>query len=340
MKKWMLLLPIVMVLSSCGSKLPELHIYNWDDYIEKSILKEFEKEYNCRIIYDTFASNEDLLAKFQAGAKGYDVIFPSDYMVNTLASQDMLYPIQHDKIPNLKYLDEQFSNPPYDPGLMYSIPYTYGFSGIGYDTDAFDNELNSWKIFWDAAYNDRMILLDDMREVFGIAFKILGYSINDTDPKHLAEAAELLKEQKKYLRKYDSAMSKNLLLSGEVALIHHWSGDVYQLIEEDGRIAFSIPEEGSVLFTDCMAIPKTAQNLELAEKFIDFILRPEISARIINTIWYPMPNTKALELIDPEIRSDENIFPPAEVIKRSEFLQDLGEYTSVMEKVWTELKIN
>jgi spermidine/putrescine transport system substrate-binding protein len=340
MKKWMALLLLVFILSSCGSKLPELHIYNWDDYIEKSILKQFEKEYKCRIIYDTFASNEDLLAKFQAGAKGYDVIFPSDYMVNTMASEGMLSPLKHENIPNLKYISEQFKNPPYDEGLKYSIPYTYGFSGIGYNSTQTDGEIRSWQVFWNSDFKNQMILLDDMREVFGIAFKILGYSINDRNPEHLESAMALLRDQKQYLRKYDSAMSKNLLLSGEVAMIHHWSGDVYQLMEEDENIRFSIPEEGSVLFTDCMAIPKTAQNVELAEKFIDFILRPEISARIIETIWYPMPNDEAIKLIDAEIREDENIFPPAEVIKRSEFLQDLGEYTRTMERAWTELKIN
>lgn len=340
MKKCFTLLAVIALLTGCGkTNRPELHVYNWDDYIDESVLKDFEKEFDCRIIYDTYASNEDLLAKFQAGAKGYDIIFPSDYLVAIMAEEGMLYPIDHDKIPNLKYLDEQFTNPPFDPGLKYSVPYTYGFSGIGYDTDEIDGEVNSWDLFWDPRYAGRVLLLDDMREVFGIAFKKLGYSINDTVPAHLEEALIILKDQKKYLKKYESSMSKNLLLSGEVVAIHHWGGDVYQAIEEDSSIAFTIPDEGSILFTDCMAIPASAPNIPLAESFINYILRPEISGRIVNMIWYPMPNIAANAFVDEEILNDPSIYVAQSAIRKSEFLKDLGEYTKVMERAWSELKI-
>jgi len=339
-KLWAALLLTAVLLVSCGGeKQSTLHVYNWDDYINDEVLRAFEKEFNCRIVYDTYASNEDLIAKLQAGATGYDVIFPSDYAVSILNEEKRLLPIDKSKLPNLRHVDSQFMNPPFDPGLTYSVPYTYGFSGIGYDTDVID-EVSSWDVFWNPELSGRMLLLDDMREVFGMAFKKLGYSINDTDPDHLAEASALLKEQKQLLRKYESTMSTNLLLTGEVALIHHWGGDVYQIMEEDSTIAFAIPDEGSILFTDCMCIPVTAPNPGLAHDFINFILRPEVTASLVNTIWYPMPNDAALQFIEEEIKSDPNIYPATETLRQSEFIRDLGDYTPVMERAWTELKMH
>jgi len=339
-KRIVLLTLAALILISCGGKeQATLNVYNWSDYIDPAVVKEFEEKYQVKVIYDTFASNEELLAKLEGGAQGYDVIFPSDYMVEIMIEEDILAPLDHNLLPHMKGMDPKFTDPPFDPGSTYSVAFTYGTSGIGYNTAEVEEEIDSWGAFWNPAYAGRILLLDDMREVFGLAFKYLGYSVNDTDPAHLEEAKQLLIKQKEYLLKYESSMNKDLLLNREALLSHYWAGDMYQVVDEDSVFAFSIPKEGAVLFTDCMAIPKNAPHKEMAHKFIDYILTPEVAGRVINEIWYAMPIPAAMEYVDEEISSDENIFPPPEILERCEFLTDLGDYNAVMDRAWSELKL-
>ncbi len=340
LKKSLILSLLAMILMSCGSKEQAvLNVYNWSDYIDPAVLTEFENEFQVKLVYDTFASNEELLAKLQGGAAGYDVVVPSGYMVAIMIGENLLSPIDTSQIPNLKGLDPNFLNPPYDPKSQYSVPFAYGTSGLGYNYDEIGEELDSWGALWDPRFKGRILLLDDMREVFGLAYKYLGYSVNDTDPAHLEEAKQLLMDQKTNLLKYESAMNKDLLLTREALISHHWAGDIYQLIDEDSSFAFTIPKEGATLFTDCMTIPAAAPHKELAHKFINFILRPEITGRIVNKIWYAMPYPDALQYVDEEISSDPNIFPPDEILSRCEFIADLGDFTKDMDRAWTELKM-
>lgn len=330
---------VFLLIIGCSKKNENvLYVYNWSDYIDETVLTDFEKEYGIKIIYDTYSSNEELLAKLQAGSGGYDVIFPSDYMVTIMAQNSLLEELNIKSLTNLKNIDPLFLNPTYDPEQKYSIPYTSGLTGIAYRTDLVTDEIDSWKIFWNAKYKNKTMLLNDMREVYAMAFKILGYSVNDTDPIHLAEAQKLLIDQKKYLKKYESDMSKDFLLTKEASIIQQWVGDSYQIMEQDSNIAFIIPKEGSIKFTDNICIPKGAKHKENAEKFINYLLRPDIAARIINVISYSMPNLAALPMVNDEIKNDKNIYPDKELIKKYEFVLDLGEYTSTMEKAWTELK--
>ena len=329
----------IMLIIGCSRQEQVLNVYNWSDYIDPAVVQEFEEETGIKVVYDTFASNEELLAKLQGGARGYDVIFPSDYMVEIMIEEDLLSEIDHTALPHFKGVDPQFLNPPYDPGCRYSVPFTYGTSGIGYNLAEVGYEITSWEALWDPRFKNRVILLDDMREVFGLAFKYLGYSVNDTVPAHLEEAKDLLMAQKEVLLKYESSMNKDLLLNREALLAHYWAGDMYQVIDEDEGFAFSIPQEGAVLFTDCMAIPASAPHKDLAHQFIDFILKPDVAGRIINEIWYAMPIPEALSFVETDIREDPNIFPPPGVLNRCEFLVDLGEYNRVMDRAWTELKM-
>jgi spermidine/putrescine transport system substrate-binding protein len=339
-KRFIILISIALVIFSCGGQeQATLNVYNWSDYIDPAVVKEFEEKYQVKVIYDTFASNEELLAKLEGGAEGYDVIFPSDYMVEIMIEEDILAPLDHSLLPHLQGMDPKFLDPPFDPGSKYSVAFTYGTSGIGYNTAEVEESIDSWGAFWNPKYAGRILLLDDMREVFGLAFKYLGYSVNDMNPAHLDEAKELLVKQKEYLLKYESSMNKDLLLNREALLSHYWAGDMYQVVDEDSVFAFSIPKEGAVLFTDCMSIPRNAPHKALAHKFIDHILTPEVAGRVINEIWYAMPIPAAMEYVDKEISSDENIFPPAEVLERCEFLTDLGDYNAVMDRAWSELKL-
>ena len=328
------------LLISCSSKEEQvLHVYNWSDYIDPAVVRDFEAQHQVKVIYDTFASNEELLAKMQAGGQQYDVIFPSDYMVEIMVEEQLLAPIDHTKIPNFKGMDPKFQDPPYDPQSAHSVAFTYGTSGIGYNEAAIGGSLDSWSALWDPAFAKRVLLLDDMRESFAIAYKMLGYSINDTDPAHLEEAKDLLLKQKDILLKYESSMNKDLLLNEEALISHYWAGDMYQVIDEAEGFAFTIPKEGAVLFTDCMAIPQSAPHKELAHAFINHILDPQMAGRVINEIWYAMPIPAALPYVDEEIRNDENIFPSEEVLSRCEFLTDLGEFNQAMDRAWTEIKM-
>src|SRR5690606_2563685 len=210
---WLVL--ALLVLAPAASAQQVLNIYNWSDYIDPSVIADFEKEYGIRVIYNVFSNNEELHARLKAGASGYDVIFPSDYMVEVLIEEDLLQPIPHEAIPNLVHIDERFLNPPFDPGNQYSVPYFWGTTGIGVNTRYVKEPVTSWDILWDPKYRGRIAMLNDAREVFAVALKRLGKSINERDIESLEAAKELLIEQKPLVLVYDSDNTQNLLLSEE-----------------------------------------------------------------------------------------------------------------------------
>ena len=338
MKKYFFVLLAFLFISGCGKKEEVLNIYNWADYVDDQILRDFEKEFNCKINYDTYANNEEMLAKLQAGASGYDLVFPTGYMVSMMIKDSMLAELDRNLLDNMKYLDKSDLGGNWDSENKYSLPYMYGFTAIGYKSDKVTDVVDSWTILQNPKYKNKIVLLDDMNEVFGIAFKILGYSANDTDPKHLEEAKNLLLEQKKVLKKYETTMGKDMLLSGDAYLVHNWTGDLYQVVEQDSTIKIAVPKEGTIIFVDNACVPKAAPNKELAMKFINYLMRPEIVAKNVNKVFYASPIDAALPMISDEIKNDPNIYLTKEVYDRSESLADLGEYNVVKEKAWSEIK--
>lgn len=339
MKKFVLLALVGVLLFAVPVGAQVLNIYNWAEYIDEDVIREFEREYGIRVIYNVFSNNEELHARLRAGAAGYDVIFPSDYMVGVLIEEGLLQPIPHEAIPNLAYLDEQFLDLPFDPGNQYSVPYLWGSTGIGVNTRFVREPVESWDILWDPKYRGRIAMLNDPREVFGVALKRLGYSANTRELDALQEARDLLIAQKPLVLTYDSDNTKNLLVSGEVWLAHGYSGDVLMAADENPDITYVVPKEGGLLWMDTMAIPKTARNVEGALKFINFLLRPDISARLTETIQYPNPNRGAHEYMDEEILNNPLIYPPQDVMDRMEWLEDLGEMSIVVDRLWTEVKV-
>jgi len=315
-----------------------VNVCNWSDYISKEVLREFSDEYGIRVNYDYFSDNEELLAKLKIGAQGYDLIFPTDYMVKTMIEEGLLAPLDLDNIPNASEIDPRFRNLPFDPEGKYSLPYTYGFSGIGYDSNLVPDPVESWDILWNPVYQGKISLLDDMREVFAIAFKRMGYPANEVTEERIAEALQMMIEQKKFLRKYDSTMNRDMLLNGETVLAHIWSGDLAMIAEEKPELRFVVPREGSLMFVDNMCIPANAPHQKNAELLMNFLLKPENAARVINAIYYAMPVPKAMEWIDEEIRNDPAIYPPKEIMDKCEVLRDLGEKTDIVDRAWTELK--
>jgi len=340
--KWIVTLGIavLIVVMPCvthAAGKPVLNVYNWDDYIDEETIPEFEKQFGVTVNYDVYDSNESLLAKLQAGASGFDVVFPSDYMIKIMIQLDLLEPLDTSKIPNIANLDPGLLDQAFDPGNRYSLPYTWGTAGIGYRADKVIGPVESWAIMFDPKYTGRIVMLDDVRETLGAALKYLGYPLNSTNPAELAQAKELLIHQKSIIKAYASAQAEQMLLSGDAWLVHNWSGDIYRVAAENSAIKYVIPKEGSSKFIDNCAIPKTAQNKELAHQFINFLLNAEVDARIHNQIQYLTANKAALPLLDEALRHTMETMS-AESAAKLEYIEDLGRDTRLWDRIWTEIK--
>lgn len=314
-----------------------LNVYNWANYIDEQTIPEFEAKFGVKVRYDVYDGNETLLAKLQAGATGFDVIFPSDYMVEIMTKLNLLEPLDTTKIPNIANIDERFLKQPFDPENAYSLPYTWGTVGIGYRADKITAPVDSWGILFDQKYQGQIVMLDDMRETIGVTLKYLGYSLNSTNPDELQRAKELLILQKPFVKAYSSAQPELMLLSGDAWLVHNWSGETYRIAMENPQVKYSVPKEGTAKFIDNCAIPKGAPHKELAYQFINFLLEPEVDARIHNHIRYLTPNKAALKYLDEGLRSAMESLPP-EIAAKLEYIQDLGEATRLWDTIWTEIK--
>jgi len=323
----------------------ELNLYGWSEYIPQQLLDDFTNEYGVQVNYDTYSSNEELMAKLQAGASGYDVIIPSDYTVSILANQDMLEPLDLSQIPNIANVDEQFRNPYFDPGNQFTVPYQWGTVGLVVDTAKVTQPVDSWADLWDPAFKGRVVLLDDEREVIGMALLVLGYDKNSTDPAQLEEAKQKLKELLPNIKLFDSDSPKTALLSGEVWLGHTWNGEAALAHRENPDIQYICPTEGCGIWFDNLAIPKGAPHKDAAHAFLNFVLRPEESLLITSEFPYSSPNRAALELMkerDPEAYQAYMDFPAtnpsAEDIQNAKHVEDVGEATTLWDEVWTEVK--
>jgi len=336
-------LSLVGVASCGGNQAPrELHFVIWANYIDPEVYRLFEREFGVKVIEENIDSNETLRTKLQAGVTGYDIIVPSDYTVEILIRQGLLAELDLSKIPNFGNISPRFRNLYYDPQNRYSIPYLWGTTGIGYDERYLESPPTSWAELFEPArlerYKNRVSMLDDPRETIGAALTYLGYSVNSTDPRALEAAKELLLAQKPYLARYDSETYDDFLLTGDLVIAHGWSGEFARARTENPHIRYVIPQEGGVVWTDNLAIPKGAKNRDLAHLFIDFLLRPEISARIVNFLRYPSANEAARRSISPEILTDPAIYPPEEILEKLEWIKDVGEAIALYERVWDEVK--
>lgn len=315
-----------------------LNIYNWSDYVAEETIPGFERELGVKVTYDTYESNEELLAKIQAGASGYDIIVPSNYIVEILIAAGQLDPLSQEWLPNLPNLAPRFRSPPYDAGNRYSVPYQWGTSGIAYRSDRVRGKVDAWRVLWYEEHAGKITMLDDMREVIGAALKVLGYSLNSTDEAQLAEAKTLCIEQKRLLKAYVSAAVKPQLIAGDVWLAQLWSGDAFQAMREQPAIRYAIPKEGSAIWADNLCIPRSAPHRRAAHAFIDYVLRPPVAAAISNAVGYGCPNEAARPLIAEPLRSDPALYPPAEILDRLEWIVDLGAATRLYDRLWTEIK--
>ena len=311
----------------------ELKIYNWSDYIAEDTVANFENEFNVKVTYDTFESNEELIAKLQAGAAGYDLVCPSGYAVQVLLALKLLDKFDAKMIPNLGNLSGTFRNTAYDPQNEYTVPWQWGITGIAYRKDLVPVAPDSWAVFLDAAHKGKMTMMDDMRDVIGAWLKYRGHSLNSSDPAELAAAKTDAVAAKANLQSFISAPVKGQLVAGDVAIAQLWNGDTAQAAVEQDQIAFVQPKEGASIWTDCMVMPKAAKNRTAAHAFLDYVLRPDVSASIGNYTGYGSPNEKALALLDKAVP-----FPTKEEMANLEFQRDLAEHTAEWDQIWTEIK--
>lgn len=329
----------VSLLTSCGDKKEELSIYNWGDYIDPAIIKQFEEEFDVKIIYKTFSSNEDMYIAIKKGSNIYDLVFPSDYMVERMISEELLEKIDKDIIINMDFIDDQLLDQSFDPDNQYSLPYLWGTLGIVYNKNYVDKaELESWDILWDPKYTNEIFMLDSQRDSFGVSLKRLGYSMNSRDLAELEEARDELIKQKNIVYAYVGDEIKDLMIGEEAQLGLVWSGDALNIIGENDNMDYAIPKEGTNLWFDNMVIPKNARNKKMANEFINFLNRPEIAARNSEYVEYPTANLEARKLLPKEIAEDEIAYPKREVIERTEVFKDSKDMLKIYNDLWIGVK--
>ncbi|NDD48444.1 MAG: spermidine/putrescine ABC transporter substrate-binding protein [Alphaproteobacteria bacterium] len=317
----------------------ELNFYNWDDYIGENTLSDFADNTGIKTKLDFFADNDELFSKLREGNPGYDIIVPSDIYVEKMVKANMLERIDHGKISNMNNIDTNFLDPVFDPKRQHSIPYMWGSIGIGYDKKRTGITPDSWSYLYESnKYSGNISLLSEATSVMAIGLKYLGYSANSTNPKEYKQVEELLINQKKHIKVFAEDNGQDLLASGDVILAQEFNGDIAQVMLEDDNISYLVPKEGSLIWEDCLCIPKDAPNIENAHKFIDFILRADIGAELADYIQYATPNKAAKDLMDEEYTSNPAIFPSDETVKLCENQIYLGEDVGQMiQDTWTRI---
>ncbi|MBX9973942.1 PotD/PotF family extracellular solute-binding protein [Cytobacillus firmus] len=302
-----------------------LTIFNWGDYIDADLVEKFEQETGIKVIYETFDSNEAMMTKIEQGGTAYDIAVPSEYAIEKMKEEDLLLPVDHSKIPNLKYIDQRFMDLPFDPGNEYSIPYFWGTVGILYNTDILgDKKITSWNDLWDPEFKNQILMIDGAREVMGMGLNSLHYSLNDKNRDHLIEAKEKLDSLTPNIKAIVGDEIRMLMENDEAGIGVVWSGTAQELMWEKDNLEYVLPEEGSNLWFDNMVIPKTAKNPEAAHQFMNFILDPENAAQNTEYVGYSTPNKEALKYMDEETISDERFYPDEEMTARLEVYENLG----------------
>lgn len=348
-------LPVLMVVVIAGggiyygranltSGTEQVIIYNWGEYIDPEVLDIFEEETGIQVIYEEFETNEIMYPKIQSGAIAYDLVCPSDYMIQKMIQNDLLQPLNFDNIPNAKNIGQVYyeKSRQFDPDNQYSIPYCWGTVGILYNTKMVEEPIDSWTVLWDTQYKDNILMQDSVRDAFAVALKTLGYSLNSTSIHELTQAKDLLVQQKPLVQAYVIDQVRDKMIGNEAAIGVIYSGEAIYTQTENPDLAYVVPKEGSNMWIDSWVMPKNAPNKENAEKFLDFLCRPEIALMNFEYITYSTPNEKARELIeDPAIRNSEIAFPGDSILSRCETFTYLGEDADeVYNQLWREVKSN
>lgn len=341
---------IVCSMTACGgsdksSDAGELNIYNWGEYFDPDALAMFEEETGIKVTYDEYETNEVMYPIIANQAANYDLVCPSDYMIQRMISEDLLQEIDFSKIPNLKYVDQMYldASKEFDEENKYSVPFTWGTVGILYNKTMVKEPVDSWKILWDTKYKDNILMQNSVRDAFGITLKYLGYSLNSRDEGQLEQAKQKLIEQKKsgVVQAYVVDEVRDKMIGNEAAIGVIYSGEALTCQKENPDLEYVIPKEGSNLWIDAWVIPKGAKNKANAEKFLDFVCRPEIAKMNFNYITYSIPNSEGRKLLDEEYRNSTIAFPDYNSMTNCETFQYLGTKTDeIYNKKWKEVMSN
>lgn len=337
---------IGLVLSACGKSEPprgagpdlgemekELSICNWSDYVAEDTIPNFEKEFGVRVTYETFESNEEMLARLQASAGGYDVVVPSNHVVPEMIASQLVAPLSRQYLTNLANLALTFVDPVFDPGNRYSIAYQWGTTGYAWRTDRLPRAPDSWSIFHDARLRGKMTMMDDMRDVIGAWLRFRGHSLNSTVESELRQAKGDALIARRNLKAYISAPVKGQLVSGDVWVAQLWNGDTQQARAEQPNIGYTLPREGCTIWTDSLMIPHSAPHKRAAHEFINYVLRPDVGAAISDVTGYGSPNQAALAVMKTPVP-----YPTAEEFQRLEYQKNLGEAGALWARIWTEIR--
>jgi spermidine/putrescine transport system substrate-binding protein len=330
-------------LPSCKSKdgasgAKTLTVFTWADYLSENAKSGFEKANNCKVVIDTFDSNEAMLAKLESGATGYDILVPSSYAVRALKAKSMIMPLDHAKLANLKNVDAAYLTKALDPKMEVSVPYLMAPTCIAYLASKVKDPVESLSMFDRADLKGRVTLLDDMREVLGAALKSLGHSMNSTDPTQLAAARDVAIRWKANIAKFESEQYKTGLASGEFHLVQGYASDLIQAADENEDIRIFIPKEGASFPCDDLCIPKTAKEPDLAHAFINYLLDAEVSAQNMEEIGSRAPNSAAYPSLSEDFRGSPLLFPAAEVFAKCESIDDLGDKLPLWTAEWDKVK--
>lgn len=337
--------PTPQVLERIKAEGRRLFIYNWEDYVHPQTIPRFEKIYGVKVTYDTFPSNEQLLAKVQAGGAKYDVIFPTHSFLPIYIAQGLLAPLNHEHLPNLVNVFSTFRNTPFDPGNRYAVPYSWGMTGLAYNTKYTrdDPRIGSWALLFESGpqrYSGKLGCTDEREEVIGAALQYLGYNANSRHREELRQAGEVLLRLKAHLKAfYPGAEMRKALITGDVVVAQSWNGEVVKAREKNPAVAWGVPREGGTGWFDTMAIPKAAPHKFTAEVFINYMLRPDVAANNANTTGYATANRVAVEqYVKPQVASNPAIYPPAEALARLTFLETIpDDLLPVYDEIWSRV---
>jgi spermidine/putrescine transport system substrate-binding protein len=322
----------------------KLHVYNWTTYIADNTIADFEKKYDVEVTYDTYTDMGEMYSKFQSGNPGYDVIVPGNDYVPIMIQADLLEPLDLSKIPNFANLAESFKNPAYDPGNQYSIAYQWGTIGIGYSSTKIGKDIVSYKDMFAPELRGRVMVLESNRETLAMFLNFLGKDPNSTNPEDLQAVKDFFIEHKDWIVAFHEADAQFAIAKGDVDAATVWSGDMFQVIGDPANaelgLKYVIPAEGGLLWTDNLAIPKGAPDVDLAHTFIDFILDAQVGADISNYTQYGSPNQASIDqgLISKELLENPAIYPPADVLAKCFILKDLGDALTLYDEIWAEIK--
>jgi spermidine/putrescine transport system substrate-binding protein len=327
------------VLVGCSrDRRPRLNVYNWSAYVAPDTISNFEAEFGVKVHYTTYESNEEMLAKVLTGNSGWDVVFPTHTRLQPMREYSLLEPLRHEWLPNLKNLDARFHSPVWDPGLQWSVPYMWIGTGIVYNR-SLRPAPTRWADLWDSRLKERVTMLDDPEDMIGACLKKIGLPFDATDPDQLRRAEEAALEQKKIIRAYLNAEVRDQLVSGDVLAAQLWNTTAQQAMDAASNLAFAYPEEGFPFYCDCATILRESQRVELAHKFLNYVLRPNVSAAVVEYTRTATANGAAHDILPEETRNNPTFYPPPAVFERGEWPGTLPRAAQrLRDRIWTEIK--